>query len=1020
MGDILMFMTISNNRSRISSDLFICIIIISSLLLINAKATQSCVSSDGSLSYGSGMIVDGQYNEWDLSKDFFSNMWRAGDPNKPNPVLESKLFLRYDCSAGTMYALVLNEPGVIGVNSADDAWIKVDGNKVVGGSSGDNGEPPDFQWIRDSSNNIIGYEASFNKATGSYSLDAHIQVNDDGSQTSRTNKNKICLVISCPMITIIKDAQPNDNNDFSFIGTNPIGAFILDDDSSASIPSSRTFSVPPGDYIITEGMVSGWDLSAISKTSGPGTVLFSSDGVNWHAAFLHGDKSAKISVASCETKVKFINKKFSSRIKLTPSSGINAVGEEHVITATVEQLDGANWIPISEAKVTYSISSDTTSTAIINPTSCVTGTGGRCTTTLKATTAGLVNVHARADINNDGVIDCETNGLLGSSADASKTYVDARIVLDPLSASNKVGDPHAVTATVETSEDGTNWIKAPAGTQVVFSVTSGAATFTDTNTQTTTKSTVDTTGQCSATISSADAGANTIHAETDVMIGTKTVHLSTGVSAGSSADASKTYAEVGSVTGTKFYDLNGNGAKNEGEPGISGWTINLKKDGATIATTTTDTDGIYIFTGIAPGSYTVEEELRLGWTQTAPAGNFYTIKVFDTGEVTVKSDSVQTEVAPNEVDFGNQGMGSDVYALSGVKFNDVNGDGSKAGDPLLGGWTINLKQGSAIVKTATTSTDTATLGSYRISGISPGTYTLGEEPSLSSGWTQTYPPGNIYTVVVSEIGEVTVTESDQNVVSSTEADFGNRFKESPGQESPLKITKTAQAVTLIPNMQTTFTIIVENIGEIEIHDIKIVDELSPMLEFIPPAKYGDIVIEHTIAGGNLILDLTPIGSLEPGRFWTITYNVKLRPEACNKASSITTLPPIITDGETILSVMAAESDPPNILQMIDALSRNKTKLEAKLESIKKQRDTFYKAGAALKSGTKSIAETNYTLNNYTNISTGETLQEQFNATGFLVFSEYSRPAKYDLLATTYGMKRKLTSITSSRRRRLSR
>ena len=223
-----------------------------------------------------------------------------------------------------------------------------------------------------------------NKATGSYSLDAHIQVNDDGSQTSRTNKNKICLVISCSRITIIKDAQPNDNNDFSFIGTNPIGAFILDDDSSPSIPSSRTFSVPPGDYIITESMVPGWDLSAISKISGPGTVLFSSDGVSWHAAFLHGDKSAKISVASCETKVEFINKKFSSRIKLTPSSEINAVGEEHVITATVEQLDGAYWIPISGAQVTYSISSDTTSTAIINPTSCVTGTGGRCTTTLEA------------------------------------------------------------------------------------------------------------------------------------------------------------------------------------------------------------------------------------------------------------------------------------------------------------------------------------------------------------------------------------------------------------------------------------------------------------------------------------------------------------------------------------------------------------------------------------------------------------------------------------------------------------
>ena len=164
-----------------------------------------------------------------------------------------------------------------------------------------------------------------------------------------------------------------------------------------------------------------------------------------------------------------------------------------------------------------------------------------------------------------------------------------------------------------------------------------------------------------------------------------------------------------------------------------------------------------------------------------------------------------------------------------------------------------------------------------------------------------------------------------------------------------------------------------------------------------------------MTGGNLIFDLGPLGSLQPGNSWTITYNVKLSPEACNAASTSTTLPPIIAADETKLKVMAAGSDPANMLQIIDALSRNKTKLEAKLESIKKQRDTFDKAGAALESGIKSIAGTNYTLNNYTNISTGETLNEQLNATGFLVLSEYTRPAKYDLLTTTYGTKGEVLS-----------
>jgi hypothetical protein len=144
--------------------------------------------------------------------------------------------------------------------------------------------------------------------------------------------------------------------------------------------------------------------------------------------------------------------------------------------------------------------------------------------------------------------------------------------------------------------------------------------------------------------------------------------------------------------------------------------------------------------------------------------------------------------------------------------------------------------------------------------------------------------------------------------------------------------------------------------------------------------------------------------LQPGDSWTITYDVKLSPEACSAASTLTTLPPVITAEETKLKVMAAGSEPANMLQMIDALSRNKTKLEAKLESIKKQRDIFDKANATLESGTQSIAGTNYTRNNYTNISTGETLNEELNATtGFLVLSEYTRPDKYDLLVTTYGI-----------------
>lgn len=80
-----------------------------------------------------------------------------------------------------------------------------------------------------------------------------------------------------------------------------------------------------------------------------------------------------------------------------------------------------------------------------------------------------------------------------------------------------------------------------------------------------------------------------------------------------------------SVHGYKFYDLNGNGQDN-GDPRLAGWTIQLvgvDGQGNPVAlSTTTAANGEYAFTGLTPGSYTVSEVLRAGWTQTAGGAAF--------------------------------------------------------------------------------------------------------------------------------------------------------------------------------------------------------------------------------------------------------------------------------------------------------------------------------------------------------------------------------------------------------------
>lgn len=74
-------------------------------------------------------------------------------------------------------------------------------------------------------------------------------------------------------------------------------------------------------------------------------------------------------------------------------------------------------------------------------------------------------------------------------------------------------------------------------------------------------------------------------------------------------------------------DLNGeyDGVQNAfaGEMGLAGWTISLSWNGQVVATTTSDGDGNYIFSGLGntgSGAFEVCIQLQSGYTQTAPVG----------------------------------------------------------------------------------------------------------------------------------------------------------------------------------------------------------------------------------------------------------------------------------------------------------------------------------------------------------------------------------------------------------------
>jgi hypothetical protein len=102
------------------------------------------------------------------------------------------------------------------------------------------------------------------------------------------------------------------------------------------------------------------------------------------------------------------------------------------------------------------------------------------------------------------------------------------------------------------------------------------------------------------------------------------------------------------VSGVKYFDADGDGARDAGEPGLANWVISIKKGGTQyLPDVKTGPDGSYSFLVKDPGMYVVSETLlNSWWKQTAPADNTYTV------------DARSGEGVPN-LDFGNW-LGSSV------------------------------------------------------------------------------------------------------------------------------------------------------------------------------------------------------------------------------------------------------------------------------------------------------------------------------------------------------------------------
>ncbi len=198
--------------------------------------------------------------------------------------------------------------------------------------------------------------------------------------------------------------------------------------------------------------------------------------------------------------------------------------------------------------------------------------------------------------------------------------------------------------------------------------------------------------------------------------------------------------QFSSISGSKYDDFDGDSVTS-GDAKLSGWVIKLFKNNAIVSRTTTNGSGDYTFTNLTPGTYVVQESLRVGWIQTYPSVSNSVPAVDDVNEgpraysVTITSGSVITGK-----DFANFKLGT----LSGVKFLDYNGDSLKnAGELGLEQWEIILTKGETAFDTAYTDAQ----GNYQFTNLLAANYTVSE--TGREGWYQTTPASGSYIITVS-------------------------------------------------------------------------------------------------------------------------------------------------------------------------------------------------------------------------------------------------------------------------------
>jgi hypothetical protein len=168
---------------------------------------------------------------------------------------------------------------------------------------------------------------------------------------------------------------------------------------------------------------------------------------------------------------------------------------------------------------------------------------------------------------------------------------------------------------------------------------------------------------------------------------------------------------TGSISGTVFNDINGNGLRDAGDPGLSGWRVFLDTDGdwawdSTEKSVLTDASGNYSLTGLSAATYKVREVSASGWNRTASSPN-----------VTLAAG--QSATGQNFANFKQASIAGRVYIDANKNSTFDTGDAGLSGVRVFDDHNNNGR-----FDTGESSTITDGSGNYTLSGLIAATRTV--------------------------------------------------------------------------------------------------------------------------------------------------------------------------------------------------------------------------------------------------------------------------------------------------------